>query len=231
MQQPKVIIFDVNETLLDLAPLKSSIGEALGGRGELMSLWFSTMLHYSLVETLSESYHSFGEVGTAALMMVAKSHGVELDYNDANEAIVTPLQSLPPHEDVRAALTLLADDGFRMVCLTNSSAEGAATQLRNAGLTNSFERCFSVEPVKKYKPHPDTYQLVLQDLGVRPEETLMVAAHAWDLAGAKNVGLQTAFVARPGTALYPNAAKPDLVVNNILELRSRLQEGRTKGEE
>ena len=67
MPKPKVIIFDVNETLLDLAPLKTSVGKALGGRKEFLPLWFSMMLHYSLVETLSEHYHSFGEIGTAAL--------------------------------------------------------------------------------------------------------------------------------------------------------------------
>ncbi len=61
--------------------------------------------------------------------------------------------------------------------------------------------------------------MVLKDLGVKPEEVLMVAAHAWDLAGAKNVGLQTAFVARPGKTLYPNLAKPDYVVNDLLELK------------
>ncbi|VGO20459.1 hypothetical protein SCARR_02522 [Pontiella sulfatireligans] len=42
MPKPKVIIFDVNETLLDLAPLKVSAGKALGGREGLLTLWFST---------------------------------------------------------------------------------------------------------------------------------------------------------------------------------------------
>ena len=53
MPKPKVIIFDVNETLLDLAPLRISVGQALEGHEEFLSLWFSTMLHYSLVETLT----------------------------------------------------------------------------------------------------------------------------------------------------------------------------------
>src|SRR5680860_40693 len=78
MHKPTVIIFDVNETLLDLAPLKASVGKALGGREEFLPLWFSMMLHYSLVETLTGHYHSFEEIGTAALMMVAKTQGIEL---------------------------------------------------------------------------------------------------------------------------------------------------------
>jgi len=223
MPKPKVLIFDVNETLLDLAPLKESVGKALGGREEFVPLWFSTMLHYSLVHTLCENYVGFGEIGTAALKMVAESQGIELEYQDVRDAVVTPLLSLPPHHDVVAGLKMLSADGFRTVSLTNSSAEGAETQLRNAGLTDLFEKRYSVESVKMYKPHMDTYRMVLHDLGVRPEEAMMVAAHAWDLAGGKNVGLQTAFIARPGTALYPNVARPDYVVNDLPELVERLR--------
>ncbi|GAA4448705.1 haloacid dehalogenase type II [Novipirellula rosea] len=218
VSRPKVIIFDVNETLLDLAPLKTSVGKALGGREDLLPLWFSTMLHYSLVETLSGEYHSFGEIGTAALMMVAKTQGIDLEYDQAKAAIVTPLRSLPPHSDVVAGLQTLKSEGYQIVSLTNSSNVGVETQFKNAGLTEFFEKRYSVEAIKKYKPHPDTYRMVLADLDVKPEDVLMVAAHAWDLAGAKNVGLQTAFITRPGKALYPNVAKPDYVVNDLQEL-------------
>lgn len=222
MPTPKVLIFDVNETLLDLAPLKTSVGKSLRGREDLLPLWFSTMLHYSLVETLSGEYHSFGEIGTAALMMVAETEGINLTYDQAKEAIVTPLRSLPPHPDVIAGLKALRADGFRIVSLTNSSAVGVETQFKNAGLIDLFEKRYSVDSVKKFKPHPDTYRFVLSDLGVQPEEVLMVAAHAWDLAGAKNVGLQTAFIARPGKTLYPNVARPDYVVNDLPALRKVL---------
>lgn len=224
MSKPRVLIFDVNETLLDLAPLKESVGNALGGRETLVLLWFSTMLHYSLVETLSRNYHGFGEIGTAALMMVAESQGIELEYQDAWDAIIPPLLSLPPHHDVVSGLKMLAEDGFRAVSLTNSSAKVAETQLRNAGLTDLLEKRYSVEGVRVYKPHPDTYRMVIRDLGVAPKQVMMVAAHAWDLAGARSVGLQTAFIARPGTALYPNVTRPDFVVNDLPQLVKRLRE-------
>lgn len=223
LPKPRVIVFDVNETLLDLVGLKRSVGEALGGREDLLPLWFSTMLHYSLVETLSGNYHGFGEIGVAALMMVAEKEGIDLSYDEAKTAIVTPLRSLPPHPDVKSGLATLAKDGYRIVSLTNSSAAGVETQFKNAGLTHFFEKRYTVESIKKFKPHPETYQMVLEDLGVKPEDVLMVAAHAWDLAGAKHVGLQTAFVARPGATLYPNVERPDYVVNNLTELVDILQ--------
>lgn len=227
LAKPKVIIFDVNETLLDLTPLKKSVGKALGGREDLLPLWFSTMLHYSLVETLSGEYHSFGEIGTAALMMVAETQGIELTYDEAKEAIVTPLRSLPPHPDVVKGLTALGQAGYRIVSLTNSSAIGVETQFKNAGLIDLFEKRYSVDSVQKFKPHPAPYQMVLNDLGVQPQEVLMVAAHAWDLAGAKNVGLQTAFVKRPGKTLYPIIAKPDYIVTDLLELKNVMHKNKT----
>lgn len=230
MPKPKVIIFDVNETLLDLAPLKKSVGQALGGREDLLPLWFSTMLHYSLVETLSDEYHNFCEIGTAALIMVAEVQGIELTYEQAKTSIATPLSSLPPYADVKPGLEALSKGGYNIVSLTNSSFKGVEAQFKHAKLTDFFDKRYSIEVIKKYKPHPETYKIVLDDLGVKPEEVLMVAAHAWDLMGAKKVGLQTAFIARYGKPLYPHAAKPDYVASDLQELATRLEKRFTNSE-
>ncbi len=228
MPIPKIIIFDVNETLLSLEPLKQSVGAALGGRTDLLPLWFSTLLHYSLAETLSGTYHDFGEIGAAALMMTAETQGIVLTRAEAEAAVVPPLCSLPPHPDVRQGLTALRETGcFTLVTLSNSSDAEARSKLEKAGLIDLFDGCFTVEPLRKYKPHPDPYRQVLTALGAAPEEVMMAAAHAWDLMGAANAGLQTAFIARPGKTLYPNAARPDYVAADLLELAEALkpQEG------
>lgn len=224
MSVPEVILFDVNETLLSLDPLNVSVGHALGGRNDLLPLWFSTLLHYSLVETLSGTYHSFGEIGAAALMMVAEMQGIEITLDEARAAVIPPLRSLPPHPDVVEGLTALRNAGrFRLVTLSNSSDAEADAKLRKADLIEMFDRCYTVESLEKFKPHTEVYCQVLDDLRVKPEEVLMVAAHAWDLMGAKSIGLQTAFIARPGKMLYPNAARPDYVVNTLPELASILK--------
>ncbi|MEC7452372.1 MAG: haloacid dehalogenase type II, partial [Pseudomonadota bacterium] len=72
LRAPKVIFFDVNETLLDLTAMRSSVGEGLGGRDDLLPLWFSTMLHHSLVDSTTGRFHTFGEIGVASLLMVAE---------------------------------------------------------------------------------------------------------------------------------------------------------------
>ncbi|MFC7337341.1 haloacid dehalogenase type II [Haloferula chungangensis] len=223
MQRPKVIFLDVNETLLDLAPLKKSVGKALDGKEELLPLWFSTMLHYSLVETLSGTYHHFSEIGVAALMMVAESKGIELEREEAEEAIVPVLRSLPAHADVKEGLKSLKDQGFTLVSLTNSSNEGVKAQFENAGLIDLVDQRLTVEDTKKFKPHQEVYRWAMDKLGVDAGEAMMVAAHAWDIAGADAAGMRTVFVKRPGKVAYPLAKSPDHTVQDLKELAALME--------
>ena len=133
--RPKVIFLDVNETLLDLGPLKESVGAALGGKKELLPLWFTTMLQYSLVNTVADRYEHFTTIGAATLRMVAKNHGIELTEEQSDEAIA-PIRSLAPHEDVEPAMAALSKAGFKLVTLTNSSSSGVEQQMENSGLQN-----------------------------------------------------------------------------------------------
>ena len=220
--KPEVIIFDVNETLLDLNAMRSSVGAALGGRGDLLPIWFSTMLHYSLVDTLTDNYRDFLEVGAGALVMVAKREGIDLSLENAKRSIVGPITSLPPHSDVKVGLKSLKNRGFRLASLTNSSKMGLAKQFENAGLSSYFSRQLSVENVRAFKPALVTYKWALSELDVKPANALMVAAHAWDLAGAKAAGLQTAFIKRDGATLYPNVGELDYIANDIIDLNAKL---------
>ncbi len=222
LNAPKIIFFDVNETLLDLTAMRSSVGEALGGRDDLLPLWFSTMLHHSLVDSTTGRFHTFGEVGVASLLMVAEIEGIELTKAQAKTAIVTPLRSLPPHPDVRDGLRALKDKGYTLVSLTNSSNQGVYTQFKNADLLSYFDERLSVEDINLYKPDTRTYKWAIEKMGIEPEDAMLVAAHGWDIAGAKQAGWQAAFIARPGKVLYPLAIAPDTVVSGLDELVSQL---------
>lgn len=219
--RPKVLFFDVNETLLDLTAMRASVGAALGGRAELLPLWFTTMLQHALVETLAGQYHDFGEVGAAALMMVAGNHGITLSREAALEA-VKPIRSLPAHKDVAPALEALKNAGLRMATLTNSGQSAVEQQMHNAGLAQFFQTKLSVESVLVYKPHPLVYRTAAHKMGVRPDECMLVAAHGWDVAGALWAGMRAAFVARPGAQLYPLAPQPDIVAADMTEVADRL---------
>ena len=225
MVKPQLVLFDVNETLLDLAPMGPVIGNHLGGRSDLLPLWFSMTLHYSTVETTCGGYRSFGAIGAATLAMLAERQGLKVDADSVATSLAKAFAQLPAHADVPPGLQTLRDHGFSLVALTNSSQKGMEAQLANSGLVDFFDGCYSVESVGKFKPHPAAYRHVLADRGVEPGDALMVASHAWDLAGAHSVGLQTAFIARPGCVLYPNSEHPEIVVNDLIGLAHALVVG------
>jgi len=206
--RPAVVFFDVNETLLDLSPLRESLSLVLEGRGELLPLWFTTMLQYSLVETVTRSYREFGEIGAAVLTMVAANHGIALNKESAREAM-EPLKSLPPHPDVFPAMERLKEAGFTLAALTNSPQAVVDAQLGSAGISGFFEKRLSVGSIETFKPHVTTYQWAAREMGVASNECILVAAHGWDIAGALRAGLRGLFVSRPGAQLYPLADPPE----------------------
>lgn len=225
---PAVLLFDVNETLLDLAPLRVSVAGALAGRSELVPLWFTTLLHHSLVTTVAGRFVGFGEIAVAALQMVAGSHGLSLD-GDAARAALAPITSLPVHEDVLPAFDAFRRQGQRLAVLTNSSQTAMRAQMQAAGLATALEAQFSVEGIGHYKPHPEAYRWAVAQLGVEPSSCMMVAAHGWDVAGASWAGLRTAFVARPGQVPYPLAPSPELVVDDLRALARALADAESAG--
>jgi 2-haloacid dehalogenase len=222
MARPKAILFDVNETLLDLQPVKEKIGKLLGGGPEAARLWFTTLLQHSLVLTVADRYTDFASVGAACLRMLAKNQGVELSEKEAQVA-VAPMRSLPPHADVIPTLERLRDAKHRLFTLTNSSTAAVAEQMKNAGLTDFFDALLSVEAVEMYKPHGHVYRWAARRAGVEVYECVLVAAHGWDVAGAAWAGMRTAFVARPGQQVFPLGPTPSIAVSSLTELPEQVE--------
>lgn len=221
IRKPQTLFFDVNETLLDMHAVREAVGDALGDTN-LVPVWFSTLLHYSLVEMATDSFHDFAEIGAAALVMTAHANGRTLELADAQDIITEPMTSLPPHDDVAEGLKALRDEGFQLVALSNSAAEGLDKQLKYAELYSLFEQVLSVQHVRTYKPYPKVYEWAMAQAGTEHSQAMMIAAHGWDIMGAAACGMQTAFVCRPGKMPYPLAAAPNLQVNSLPELVSKL---------
>jgi 2-haloacid dehalogenase len=214
--KPKVLLFDVNETLLDITPLKQKVAEVLQDP-KAPELWFAMMLQYSLVATVSGQYFPFTENGAAALQMLARNKNVSMSAEDAKKTL-SIMKSVPAHKDVEPALRRLKAAGFRMATVTNSSQEGVKAQLQFAGLSHFFERELSVESVGKFKPHVDVYTWAASEVKAQPADCMLVAAHGWDVAGAKWAGMATAFIAREGQQKFPLAPEPDAEAADLLGL-------------
>jgi 2-haloacid dehalogenase len=205
----RVCVFDVNETLLDLRALDPMFTR-LFGDGAARREWFAQMIQSALVSTVTGAYATFGQVGDAALTMLAARRGVALADADRRE-LLGGMRTLPPHPEVRSALEQLRAAGLRLAALTNSTAEVAEAQLGHAGLADLFEQRLSADAARRLKPAREAYHMAAERLGVAPREVRLIAAHAWDIAGALRAGCAAAFVARPGMVLDPLAPQPDIV--------------------
>lgn len=213
----EVLLFDVNETLLDLEKVRNSVAGTLHGSEEVVSLWFETLLHYSLVSTVSDEYQNFGEIGAAALVMLAQNREIELDLKTARK-VLQPIRTTPPFPEVPRALENLKNKGYRLAALTNSSRIGMEAQLQNAGIDIYFEQQLSVEDIGIYKPHRHVYKWAARKMKIAPEDCLYIAAHGWDVTGAMSAGMNAAFLNRPGHQLYSLAPEPTFIEPDLERL-------------
>src|SRR5258708_6578473 len=159
-----ILVFDVNETLLDLKALDVHF-ERIFGDASQRSAWFSQFIQSALVATVTNQYKPFGSIGMAALDMIATRRGITLSEQD-RQTIRDGLAHLPAHPEVRASLERLRSVGFRLAALTNSTAQVAEAQLTNAGLRDLFEQALSADSVQRLKPAPEPYHMAAAPLGV-----------------------------------------------------------------
>lgn len=218
----RVIVLDVNETLLDLAALDPVFAEIFGD-GSLRRAWFGQVVQSALVSIITNTYADFSEVGQAALTMLAARHGHALSAGE-REAVRQGMRALPPHPDVRPALERLREAGFRLSALTNNPSAVVEAQLANAGLRDLLELAMSADEVRRLKPAPEPYRMAAERLGVAIEQVRLVAAHAWDVAGAQRAGCAAAFVARPGMVLDPLLPRPDIIGADLREVAEAIVE-------
>ena len=192
------VVFDLNGTLLDPARL----GPAALDRAILSAM---TLNHVG-------EYRPFPELLRAA---VATERPGDAD------AALEAAASMPAYPEAAAALDLLAEAGLRLAVLTNSPTETAERGLRAAGLRDRFAHVVGTDQVGVFKPDARVYRHGLATIGAEPGEATMVAAHWWDLRGARAVGMRVAWVGRGEGALSallpdPDASGADLLATAMM---------------
>lgn len=220
MAVPKLIAFDVNETLLSLEPIRANL-EGIFGADPPIGEWFARLLHGSLIANTLEEFRPFGDIAAESLLNLAFRRGILLRAEDALEAL-TPFNHLPPYPDVVEGIERLSKAGFPMIALTNGSSEAANAQIDNAGLGELLDRVVSVDEVKRFKPDAVPYHHAAEAMGVGIIDMLLVAAHDWDCAGALSAGAQAVFVQRPGAIWGLPSPPPERQVKDIKQLAEAL---------
>jgi len=208
-----IIVFDVNETLLDLSPVRAWFTSRFGEHPDA-SMWFGELLRLSFISATTDRYAPFPELAAAALATTAARTGTSIGDGDISH-IVGVFTTLPAYKDVAPGLDLLHAAGFTTAALTNSPQATAEAQLANAGISDRFNRIMSVEMANRFKPHRSVYEAAATALGVPTSAMAMVAAHDWDITGAIAAGCDGIFITRPGQTYSPAFPEPTLIATDI----------------
>jgi 2-haloacid dehalogenase len=131
-----LIVFDVNETLLDLGTMEPTFQRIFGDKNA-MRLWFANLILYSAALTVAGCYVSFTDIGSAVMKMLADTRGIKIKEEDKRE-LTDKFSTMPPYPDVQVALSKLRAAGFRLFTLTNNIVEVQARQMENAGIAHFF---------------------------------------------------------------------------------------------
>jgi 2-haloacid dehalogenase len=218
-----IIVFDVNETLLNLDGVRP-VFDRIFGDPAAMRLWFANLITYSEALTLAGVYVPFTDIGGAVLRMLAGSRDLVITDADAAE-LTDRFATMPPHPEVPAALRRLRDHGFRLFTLTDNTLAISGRQLEHAGVIDVFERRFSVdETVHRHKPAPEAYQSVATALGAGPGQICLIACHVWDTIGAQSAGWQAALILREGNAPLDVGPQPDWIGKDLDAVADQLIE-------
>ena len=202
------ILFDINETVLDLGSLKPRFKDVFGDES-VTATWFSMLLHTSTVCALTGIKTNFATLAGTMLDAIAARLGVEL-VDERRADLLGSFASLPPHADIKPALIRLRSAGYRTVAFTNSSLNLVSAQIDNAGLTEYFDEIVSVEETGSFKPDPSVYEFVAKRTQRPIEDLRLVATHDWDTHGALSAGMQAAYIDRSGAPYHPLYLRPDV---------------------
>jgi 2-haloacid dehalogenase len=217
---PRVIVFDLLGTLLDLRALDPYF-ERFFGDGAVRKEWFMQTLQLAMAAVLTNAYEDFGVQADTGLEMTARHYKVSMLGEEKN-LILSTLRKLRPYPEVAPSLQRLRDAGLRLATLTNSTAQVAEAQLTYAGLRDYFEQVISADEIRCFKPAPEVYHLAAKRLGVESEQVRLVSSHDWDVTGALRAGCAAVFVSRPGQVMNPFGPQPDLRGADLSEVAEKI---------
>ncbi len=193
-------VFDLNGTLLDPA----AVGSAALDRAILSAL---TLNHVG-------EYRPLPELLRAA---------IAVERPDEVDKVMQAAAEMPAFPEAAEALEVLSTAGYRLAVLTNSPTDTAERGLHAAGLRDHFAHVIGTDQVGIFKPDARVYRHGLATIDAEPDQTTMVAAHWWDLRGAREVGMGVAWVGRGEGTLSALLPAPDAVGADLLEVANALR--------
>lgn len=223
------LTFDIFGTVLDLAgsirPPLDTFLSVLGAAVKGDVLWSEWRLRQRLEQhqdtILMLGHQGYLDSARRALIYCLRKHGIGFQQAEV-ERFMHVFKELRPYSDAVEGLKRLAKH-YRLVALSNGNAWLLEHLVENS-IGAVFDKAISVDRIGRFKPHPSVYRYAAQHLGCEPQQIMMVAAHSFDILGARACGYRGAFVNRYGLPYESSTLQPDLIVSDFIELAEHLSD-------
>ena len=216
MKKIRLVIFDVNQTMFSLNKIENELAK-LGVNPKFCDIWFNSVLKEGFALNNISKFIPFKDIGISVLTNILYEKKIR-NSKKISKKIMKGFNKLKPVDGLRESLETFSLWDIKMATLTNGNKDTTYELLVNNNLNKFITKTFSINDVGCWKPSPETYLMVTKHFDVKPENTLMVSCHSWDLEGAKNVGLQIGFINGTSGVLPEYYHSPDYQGKNILEL-------------
>ena len=181
--------------------------------------WRRTHFENSMIDALLQREHTpYREIGHRAVAYTLERAGIPYTMAEVR-FLVAQIEQLKPFPDVPEALLRLKTR-YRIVVLSNGDPD--MLEAARAVHKIPFDAVISVAVANAFKPHVATYTRAAEILGVRLDEVLFVANHAFDCIGAKSAGMHSAFIDRRQRPFGGTPHQPDIVAPDMKSLADLL---------
>ena len=226
---PRAVLFDAYGTLFDVYSVALLAEQLYPGQGQALSLlWRDKQIEYTRLVTMSNHgahYQPFWALTRAALVFALKKIAItqagakSSGAFDANvDALMNQYRHLSAFPENREVLQALKARGLVTGILSNGDPEMLGIAVRSAGLDGLLDHVLSVDSVRQYKTHPDSYALGPRATGLAPHQILFVSSNAWDALGATWFGYQTLWVNRQQQPFEELGTQPSRIGSSLREV-------------
>jgi 2-haloacid dehalogenase len=190
----KAFVFDAYGTLYDVQSVAHAVTAAFPAHSDTITqIWRLKQLEYSWLRSLMGRYEDFRQVTRESLDYTLAALGLTADEALLGR-LVDAYDNLTPYPEAEQALTTLAE--YRRAILSNGSKAMLDALVRNTGLDRHLDAVISVDARRVFKPATGAYELVQEQLGVRPQEVVFVSSNGFDVAGARAFGFNVVRIER-----------------------------------
>ena len=195
MENEKIYVFDAYGTLFDVDHACKEMAIQLGDNWEkLSSIWRQKQLEYSWLHNSMNEYDSFWKITKDSLEYAMNS--LSMNSVKIKNELLDLYFKIGAFEEVEEVLKKIKKNKIKTAILSNGSYDMLNSAVKNSKFDKLISEVISVDECKKFKPHSDVYNLVIDKFNINKKNCIFFSSNCWDIHGASNFGFQTVWINR-----------------------------------